>query len=181
MRHGKKYEPAGLAFLRQTGKGVNILRILVLSDSHGDASAVLRAIREQPKAELVLHLGDGEEDMAEARALFRDRMFLQVRGNCDFASALPATDTMMVKGIRLFFTHGHLYSVKCGDDRLREAARSCHADVALYGHTHMAETDYEDGLYLMNPGSVRGANGSYGIVDITDAGIVTAIVRRKNR
>lgn len=38
-------------------------------------------------------------------------------------------------------------------------------------------TDYDDGLYVMNPGSLRGAYATYGILDITEAGIVTNIVK----
>ena len=168
------------AFAAAFWKGDVFLRILVLSDSHGDEQAVLSAVREQPMAELVVHLGDGEADLIEARAMFRSKMFLQIRGNCDYASSLPAVDTMLVQGFRLFFTHGHLYDVKFGEERLQEAARAANADVALYGHTHVAYTKYEDELYLLNPGSVRGRNGSYGLLDLTEAGIVTSIVR-KNR
>ena len=57
------------------------------------------------------------------------------------------------------------------------AAREQKADILLFGHTHNAMTDYDDGLYVMNPGSLRGAYATYGILDITEAGIVTNIVK----
>ena len=53
-------------------------------------------------------------------------------------------------------------------------ARKNGADILLYGHTHIAFTDYDDGLYIMNPGSCgrpREGLPSYGIIDITKAGV----------
>ncbi len=50
------------------------------------------------------------------------------------------------------------------------------AYVLLFGHTHNAVTEYEDGLYIMNPGSLSGSTGTYGTLDIVPAGIVTNIV-----
>ena len=47
----------------------------------------------------------------------------------------------------------------------------------LYGHTHNAFTDYEEGLYMMNPGSLNGWQATYGTLDITPQGIVTNIVK----
>ena len=60
---------------------------------------------------------------------------------------------------------------------LISAAREHRAQVALFGHTHLAREDYEDGLYLMNPGRLGGWEASYGILDITPQGIVTNVVR----
>ena len=36
------------------------MRILVLSDTHGDFSSMLRAIDAQPNAEVIIHCGDGK-------------------------------------------------------------------------------------------------------------------------
>ena len=56
-------------------------------------------------------------------------------------------------------------------------ARAKNADIALFGHTHRGLTRYEDGLYLMNPGSLtRAGEHSYGIIDITDGGIFTNVI-----
>lgn len=145
-------------------------RILVVSDSHGDAYALRRAIEQQPRAQVIIHLGDGERDMEESASLCREKRVICVRGNCDWGSLLPALSLERVAGQLLYCTHGYAENVKYGDSQLRERARASKASIALYGHTHTAVIDYEDGLYLMNPGAV--ANGEYGIVDITPAGIV---------
>lgn len=153
------------------------MRIFVTSDTHRDEYALRTAILRQPKAEVVIHLGDGEEEASLMKANFPEKMFLQVRGNCDWGSTLPTIGEITLEGKKIFYTHGHAYNVKYGLYQIVCAARERKADILLFGHTHQPLTDYEDGLYLMNPGSLHGTEGSYGIVDLTPAGIVTNLVR----
>lgn len=153
------------------------MRILVLSDSHGDGSALRRAILAQPKAEVVIHLGDGEAEFQQARAGFPEKMFLQVRGNCDWGSPLPVTGVFETDGVKVFYTHGHVYGVKSGLYNAVCAAREQRAQVLLYGHTHNAFTSYDDGLHILNPGALSGWRASYGTLDITPQGIVTNVVK----
>lgn len=75
------------------------------------------------------------------------------------------------QGKKIFFIHGHPYYVKHGYERIEEEAKNRGADICLFGHTHIPYTEYKDGIYFMNPGAVF--NGSYGIIDITDSGIMT--------
>lgn len=152
------------------------MRILVLSDSHGSDSNLRRVLLSQPKAEVVIHLGDGEAEVARAKNSFPEKTFLQVRGNCDWGSTLPDVGEYIADGKKIFFTHGHLYAVKQGLTTLVYAARERKADIALFGHTHKALTDYEDGLYIMNPGVLKDWPASYGIIDITPQGIVTNVI-----
>ena len=153
------------------------MRIMVTSDTHGDFQSLFEALSRQPSAEVVIHLGDGEEDVMRAHPLFPEKMFLQVKGNCDFGSQLPVTGDFSVLGKSIFYTHGHLYEVKLHDYALISAARDRKADIVLYGHTHTAENRYQDGLYIMNPGSLRGYGGTYGVIDITGKGILTNIIK----
>lgn len=153
------------------------MRILVVSDTHGDEGLLRQVVQSQSKAEVVIHLGDGERDFENVKNSFDDKMFLQVRGNCDWGSDLPLVGVITLEGKKIFYTHGHYYNVKHGMYEFISAAREHKADIALYGHTHNAQESYDDGLYIMNPGSLHGYRGSYGFVDITDNGIVTNIVR----
>ena len=153
------------------------MRILVVSDTHRDASALRRAVLAQPCAQVVIHLGDGAAEADEIKMLFPEKMFLQVRGNCDWGSTLPACGSIRLENRKIFYTHGYTYNVKYGLYEIKAAAREQKADVLLFGHTHDAITEYEDGLYLMNPGSLCGSGGTYGLLDLTDAGVVTNIVR----
>lgn len=153
------------------------MRILVVSDTHRDAFTLREAILKQPTAEVVIHLGDGAEEAQEMKANFPDKMFLMVRGNCDWGSSIPVDDDIVLEGKHIFYTHGYTYNVKYGMYEAISAARSRKADILLFGHTHNAMTDYQDGLYIMNPGSLHGSVGSYGIIDITKAGIVTSLLK----
>ena len=156
------------------------MRILVLSDSHGSFKNLDDAIEDQPSAKTVIFLGDGEDELDDLRAAYPDITFYAVKGNCDLVSDKKTVEIIDIAGHRIYATHGHAHYVKMGDGRLRKAARAAGADIALYGHTHVPLCDYEDGLYVMNPGSVtRPAYGSatYGYIDITSAGVVTAIVK----
>ena len=158
-------------------------RLLVLSDSHGDEGALHRAIAAQPDASAVLFLGDGAADLAAVAPAYPHLTFYPVRGNGDFASeaaGIPYVRDVAIAGKRFFLTHGHLYGVKQDLTRVVYAARERHADVLLYGHTHVPAADYEDGLYILNPGSVHGG-GTYGVVDLSPAGVVLNIVRCRSR
>lgn len=148
------------------------MRILVVSDSHGDEWALGKAMEEQPTASVVLHLGDGVREAESAAARFPERTVYAVRGNCDFGAAdvLPAREEKLA-GKRLFFTHGHLYDVKSGIYRIVCAARERRADILLFGHTHQPLSTYEDGLYIVNPGSL-GHGGHYATLDVSAAGIM---------
>lgn len=153
------------------------MRVLVVSDTHRDRWALQKAILAQPKAEVVVHLGDGEQEALEAKRSFPEKQFYMVRGNCDWGSGLHAHMMVELAGKKLFLTHGYAENVKAGVDEVIRAAQERGADILLFGHTHEALTDYVDGLYIMNPGSLHGGEGTYGFVDITPAGVVTNIVR----
>lgn len=158
------------------------MRILVVSDTHGSESELRRAVLAQPKAEIVIHLGDGAAELERVKRSFPEKMFLQVRGNCDWGSELPAAGEHTVNcenlgDVKIFYTHGHAYGVKSGLYQAVCAARERGARVLLYGHTHQTLTDYDDGLYIMNPGSLSGYGASYGTLDVTPQGIVCNIVK----
>ncbi len=153
------------------------MRILVVSDTHRDRAALRKAILSQPKAETVIHLGDGAEEAEDMKTDFPGKTFLLVRGNCDWGSALPTEGLARLADKNIFYTHGYTYNVKLTMYPAISAARDNKADVLLYGHTHEAFTYYEDGLYIMNPGSLNGSYGTYGTLDISPAGIVTNIVK----
>ncbi|MCH5297845.1 MAG: metallophosphoesterase [Ruminococcus sp.] len=156
------------------------MKILVVSDTHGDFNSLLRAVKAQPDAEVIVHCGDGDEQVQLLKDAYKDKMIVGVRGNNDWNSFLPSTETLSILGKKIFITHGHLYDAKIGLYKIMCAAREAEADILLYGHTHIAMTSYEDGLHLMNPGSCHGYMASYGILEITEKGdILTNIVKVK--
>ena len=132
---------------------------------------MIQAIDEQ-KPDQVIHLGDLISDAEEISYLYPKLPVCMVPGNCDGWTTVPSIKQITLQGRSILLSHGHLWGVKSGCDAAIARARAAGADILLFGHTHQPLTDYEDGLYLMNPGSL-GYGGTYGYVDITPAGIVT--------
>jgi len=158
------------------------MRILVVSDTHGKRDRLSRAILAQSKAEVVIHLGDCISDIDLIRYEFPEKMFTGVAGNCDFGRTEFYQDMITLDGKKIFYTHGHKFGVKGGHGVLVEYARRQGADICLFGHTHVPVTSYQDGLYVMNPGSLgepRNGLPTYGIIDIVRGGVVTNIVEMK--
>ncbi len=156
------------------------MRILVVSDTHGRWGALYNVIKAQPTAGTIIHLGDGSDDLERIRHEFPDRTMAGVAGNCDFfsGSGLRLSDMISAEGRNIFFTHGHNYRVKTGLTLVEQAARSRGADICLFGHTHEPLTDYRNGLYIMNPGSLghpRDGVPTCGLIDILPSGIMTSI------
>lgn len=145
------------------------MKILVLSDTHGDAWRLREIFSRERGCSLCIFLGDGERDL-EPFFPTPDMPLLAVRGNCDFFSSLPTKLVTAEGGKTIFCTHGHEQHVKYGLTLLRESAREAKADIALYGHTHVPVQDYDNGLYLCNPGSVR--NGDYAVLEIVPQGVM---------
>ena len=153
------------------------MRIIVMSDSHGSFSRVMAILHDNPGADLFLHLGDGAKDFEEAGWLFPDTARKAVQGNCDFGYDLELMQegVLEAEGKRILYTHGDRYRVKQGLEELEKAAREKEADIVLYGHTHTAFQEYRDGLWILNPGSVRDSSytpAGYLVLDITPAGVV---------
>ncbi len=156
------------------------MRILVLSDSHGRTSAIEKAIEAQPTAKHIFFLGDCTHDIEDLTYIYPDRSFYIVAGNCDGYSFYKSVDFTVLGGKKIIFTHGHTFSVKSGLERLKAFGENENAHIILFGHTHTAITDYENGRYFVNPGSLsHGSSGfrSYAVIDIEDKGIKPIIVK----
>ncbi len=155
------------------------MRILVLSDCHGAVNRVQKAIEAQPDAKNVFYLGDGVREVQEIIKFYPDRCFHLVKGNCDWNSDLPTLGTTTVNGTKILFTHGHRSFVKQDTSVLRAIADNFNAKIALYGHTHIANIEYSDGVYCVNPGALSGSrngNESYAVIDILPQGIMPIII-----
>lgn len=160
------------------------MRIVVMSDSHRNAGAVDDVIEKHlDSADMFIHLGDGEYETDLVMMQYPHKDIRRVAGNCDWNSSLPDHLVVDLPGARIFCTHGHLFGVKGGLDRIMSAAAQKKCNIILYGHTHERFQHYEDGVYIMNPGSCAcprdGKPPSYGIIDVTDKGIITNVVDLK--
>jgi putative phosphoesterase len=156
------------------------VRIIICSDSHGNALSLKKIIENNKKAAVFVHLGDGQHEYELMRERYPDIDIRYVRGNNDYASAYPDQLVVDVPGARILCVHGHRHAVYYGTDTLLEIARNLECNVVCFGHTHRRYESYEDGIYILNPGSCScprdGKPPSYGFVDVTDNGIVINIV-----
>lgn len=156
------------------------MRILVISDSHRNTRVIEKIIESQPEAKHIFFLGNHSADIEDFEYIYSDRIFHIISGNCDFYSNYPSVGVETVNGVRIFYTHGHNYGVKGSKTHILKTAVENNCKIALYGHTHVADILYEDGVYLVNPGSCshsRDGRPSYAVIDITDKGIMPIIVR----
>jgi len=156
------------------------MRVLVISDSHGNTRVIDKIIAAQKDARYVFFLGDCISDIEDFEFIYSDKIFYAVSGNCDYFSTRPSVGTATVNGVKILYTHGHNFGVKAGIQRLKESAVESGCKIALYGHTHISNTVYEDGVYIVNPGSCshsREGSPSYAVIDITDKGIMPIIVK----
>ena len=139
------------------------MKLLVFSDSHRSLRGMREAV-ELEHPDYVIHLGDLEED---ARLLAQEYPRLAVTGvpgNCDGLMFSPLQKLVTYDGIRILMSHGHIWGVKGGYGAAIAAARKCSAHIVLFGHTHVPHCEQtENGLWVMNPGSIRDS-GSYGII-----------------
>ncbi|MGN1203022.1 MAG: YfcE family phosphodiesterase [Eubacterium sp.] len=147
------------------------MRIVVLSDSHRAKGNLFDIVEmHMATADLFIFLGDGEDDFDDVLALYPNLKYERVAGNCDWYSTHPQYKTIDAGGKKIFFSHGHPFRVKFGYDEIIKEARSVNADICLFGHTHNQYTNYDNGLYIMNPGAV--CDSKYAMIDIINAGIV---------
>lgn len=146
------------------------MKALVLSDSHGFSDKVRAALEKESDCKYVFFLGDGLRDIKSLVAAYNDKQFILVRGNCDYASDEKTTAYKYIEKNTVVATHGHEYSVKFSLRDLILHAQSVRANVALYGHTHRANSflDASTGILAVNPGAL--CLGSYAVVSFSPKG-----------
>lgn len=155
------------------------MRIVVISDSHKRTGVIDKILSSEPKAMHVFFLGDNISDIEDFEFLYPQKRFHSVAGNCDYLSTVQSVGIEIVENKKILYTHGHTYGVKYGTEKLLEAAKLNGYDIALYGHTHISKILYEDGVYIVNPGSCSqprdGSRPSYAVIDIVEQGIMPII------
>lgn len=154
------------------------MKILVFSDSHKRSESMLYSIEKHKKnTDLIIHLGDGYRDADRIAERFPQIPLLRVPGNGDFGTGCEYEKQLTLCGVGILLCHGHTRGVKSSTRALAEYAKSVGASLALYGHTHRAADEWENGVRLFNPGTVGGIGGraTYGVVELTGGVIVAGI------
>lgn len=154
------------------------MKLLVFSDSHGMPLYMRETLEKHRDVDAVIFLGDGQNDFQMMRALFPNIAFYSVRGNCDLGCAdVPVREILDLDGAKIFCTHGHLYHVKSGLYTVvcSRKGGGCES-FCCSANTHEALETYDDGLYILNPGSCSGFRATCGLVDLSPAGILTNVL-----
>ena len=148
------------------------MRILVISDSHGNVPLALQVCDMAETFDALFHLGDGGDD-AELLVHSLDVKVMHVAGNCDVGSASPRELLLECEGKKLLLMHGDACGVKSGLGLLEKRAREAGADAVLFGHTHRATVITLSGILAVNPGTLMrtAQKKSFAILEITPAGI----------
>lgn len=131
-------------------KGDLSVKLLVMSDTHGDAEVIKRVREAHSDVDAWIHCGDSE--------LPFDHPYLKgakrVRGNCDRDTRFPEEELFEVDGMKIFVAHGHLLNVKSTTMNLLYRAKELEADAAFFGHSHVLGTELADNILFANPGSL---------------------------
>jgi putative phosphoesterase len=148
------------------------MRILVISDTHGNYPRALRAWDLAEPFDAVIHLGDGGDD-ADLLSRIIGFAVIRVAGNCDHGSTEPRELLLDFEGKRLLLAHGDRYGVKSGLARLEQRGIELGVDCVLFGHTHHATIVTLSGILFVNPGTLMRSSrqATVAILDITPAGI----------
>ena len=162
-----------------------MLRILIMSDSHGrneNVELAIAQVREEiGEFQMLIHLGD-VGDAREIESLAGVPCYI-VRGNTDYDAKLLNANVIEASGHRIFATHGHLYQVDMRLDLLRFAALENDCDIAMYGHTHVPYLEEDpDDVTILNPGSISkplqaDLRYTYMVIEIDDEDEVTYELR----
>jgi len=156
------------------------MRIGVISDTHGDLATIRQVVKLLTDADMWLHAGDCIQDVECLKSLVAVPV-ISVRGNCDGNVAGTNIDEFVDVGTqKIWLTHGHCYGVKQGTQDLLRCGKKHEVVAVIYGHTHIPDNHWCEGILIFNPGSAYGSRASYGILDIDDKGQVMGRVMQVN-
>lgn len=130
------------------------MKIAVLSDTHGNYPLAIRVLDQIPDLAGIIHLGDNLYD-ADAVELALSRPIVKIAGNCDTVAEGARERLLNIGESVLYLTHGDLYNVKSGLDRLVRRVAGENVNVALYGHTHIPSIQKRDNILFVNPGCLK--------------------------
>lgn len=144
------------------------MRILLVSDSHGNVDFLEENIDKIGKIDRVFHLGDYARDVEKIKDIL-DLPIDLVKGNNDLFDPHEEEKIIHLEDLTIFMTHGHKYGVYIGTNRLYYKGLEVGADLVLYGHTHFYNFDDRGDMKILNPGSLslpRDGKRSMVILDI---------------
>lgn len=145
-----------------------------MSDSHGKREMIETVLKQAGEIDYFFHLGDvcGSERYIQENV--RCPIYM-IAGNCDYNRNLEKEQIVLLGEKKILLTHGDKYQVNYGHKRLLLEAETLGMDMVMYGHTHCPEVVCENGIWIINPGSItypRQEDGhqTYVIMSIEESG-----------
>lgn len=150
------------------------MKILIISDTHGRDKALEGLLDRIWPIDMLIHCGDVEGGEEHIRELARCPVHI-VAGNNDFFCDLPREEEFDIGRYHVLLTHGHYYYISMGPELLKEDARARGFDIVMFGHTHRPYLEQDEGIVVLNPGSLayprqEGREPSYMIMEIDREG-----------
>lgn len=137
------------------------MKILLVSDSHGNNAALDELAIKYPHMDLYLHAGDS------ASMGWSIQPFESVLGNCDYYDNFPSHMKLPIPGGFLWMQHRPQVDLKM----LKENG----VRLFIHGHTHKRRLETIEGITFVNPGALSFARDdydlSYAIIEINDGNI----------
>ncbi len=145
----KKYNPIK-KHIAINGK---MIKAIVLSDTHGNVSDLLKLKQILQEADMVLFAGDGDNDFSALPKDIYDKTKI-VAGNCDYTH-YPKEIMFKAEGHKILLCHGDRFHVKSGLTSLYYYAKENSCDIVIYGHTHANKILKFDDILFINPGNLQ--------------------------
>ena len=149
------------------------VRIVLVSDNHGDRKSLQYLKETYADYDCFIHLGDSDMRTDEMEG------FLCVRGNHDllYDDSIPDYRVLEFNGQRIYVCHGHkdffsYYHYK----PMVAHAKAHNCSTVFFGHVHTYHDTILDGVRLLNPGSVfhnrDGTSPTYMLIRVTEKGLI---------
>jgi len=150
------------------------MKVLIVSDTHGHEKTLKALLKKIKPIDMLVHCGDVEGGENYIRRM-ADCPVQMVAGNNDFFCELPREEEFHIGKYHVLLTHGHYYYISMGTQLLKEDAKARGFDIVMFGHTHRPCLEQEDGIVLLNPGSLsyprqEGRCPSYILMEIAQNG-----------
>lgn len=144
------------------------MKILVISDSHGDIELIKKVINlHENEIDVIFHTGDFAKDIS----FYSKKQVYSVIGNTDGLKR-DKTDLELVlklKNKSILLTHSDHLKTHYTLTHLKYRAQELGVDLCVFGHTHKPFIDDKEYPILFNPGSLSRFNTlppHYGIITL---------------
>jgi uncharacterized protein len=139
------------------------MKIIVVSDSHGDTAILNNVFEKEKDADLFIHCGD------YCLPEYMMNIWRHVRGNCDWTIDAPLTLDIETSLGNIHVEHGNNYNMM--NDFINYVKKT-NSIIFLSGHTHHKYASKIGDTFYFNPGSLTHPSdsnfGSYLVLDLDE-------------